>query len=308
MSKENEQVRRFGFAQFRFVVSAVLLLAAGLKAWQLGTAPLPPVVQGSMFTPLLELLNDRYFLMMVVVCEIFFALVLIVDLCRSWAWLLSLLGFAAFALVSLMKGLSGEASCGCFGTITINPWYTMVLDLVILAFLAVFRERIDWSFPPLNWKKVQTVLLIWFVLAGLALWGMLSLTQRTHATLGKETIGLDNRLAIDLEPERWLGKEFPLIERFSEPHEGEVLKQGEWTVLLIHTDCPKCKKMMRELEEKKIEKVAIVVVPFLTGERMPQMDFPAFWLDRRNGWYADTPCIVRLVNGVCVAVEEVIGE
>jgi hypothetical protein len=37
-------MRHFGFAQLRFVVAAILLLAAGLKAWQLATAPLPPVV------------------------------------------------------------------------------------------------------------------------------------------------------------------------------------------------------------------------------------------------------------------------
>jgi len=60
-------MKGLGFARFRFVPAAVLLIAAGLKAYQLSTAPLPPVVQGSVFTPLLELLNDRYFQMAVVV-------------------------------------------------------------------------------------------------------------------------------------------------------------------------------------------------------------------------------------------------
>jgi len=119
--KQTDKPRHFGFAQFRFVVAAILLLAAGLKAYQLATAPLPPVVQDSVFTPLFELLNDRYLLMAVVVGEILFALILIADIWRQWAWLLSLLGFSAFALVSLMKGVSGESSCGCFGTVTINP-------------------------------------------------------------------------------------------------------------------------------------------------------------------------------------------
>ena len=76
------KIERFGFTQFRFVVAAILLLAAGLKAWQLSTAPLPPVVQGSVFTPLLELLNDRYFLMAVIVGEILFVLVLIAGIWR----------------------------------------------------------------------------------------------------------------------------------------------------------------------------------------------------------------------------------
>lgn len=61
MTAMSERTPRFGFAQFRFVVAAILLLAAGLKAHQLATVPLPPVVQGSVFTSLLELLNDRFF-------------------------------------------------------------------------------------------------------------------------------------------------------------------------------------------------------------------------------------------------------
>jgi hypothetical protein len=88
----------FSFARFRFVMAAILLLAAGLKAYQLATAPLPPVVKDSLFTPLLELLNNRSLLMLVVVGEILFALVLIADLWRSWTQLLSLLGFTAFTL------------------------------------------------------------------------------------------------------------------------------------------------------------------------------------------------------------------
>ncbi|MCL2305784.1 MAG: hypothetical protein FWC43_10615, partial [Planctomycetaceae bacterium] len=138
--------QHFGFAQFRFVVAAILLLAAGLKAYQLATAPLTPVVQGSIFTPWLELFNDRYFLMVVVVGEILFALVLIAGIWRQWMWLLSLLGFTAFMLVSLIKGLSGESSCGCWGTITVSPWITVGFDLAIVILLTIFRERIDWTF------------------------------------------------------------------------------------------------------------------------------------------------------------------
>ena len=60
MSEDNKKAKSFGFTRFRFVVAAILLIAAGLKAYQLAAIPLPPVVQGSMFTPLLELLNNRY--------------------------------------------------------------------------------------------------------------------------------------------------------------------------------------------------------------------------------------------------------
>ena len=81
--------------------------------------------------------------MAVVISEILFALILISGLWRSWIWLLSLLGFTAFTLVSVMKAISGESSCGCFGTITVNPWLTATFDATIVGLLLVFRERID---------------------------------------------------------------------------------------------------------------------------------------------------------------------
>jgi len=304
MNEETETVKRFGFAQFRFVVAAILLLAAGLKAYQLATAPLPPVVQSSVFTPLLELLNDRNFQILVVVGEILFALVLIAGIALQYTWLLSLLGFSIFTLVSLMKGLSGEASCGCFGTITVNPWITMVFDLVIVCCLTVFRERLDWSFPPLDRKKILAVLVAWFVLAGPALFFMLSLKQQPHATLGTQFTAPDGTRMILLEPDTWIGKEFPLISQFVEPEGSEILLSGTWQVLLVQPDCRDCEQMMEELEERKPENVAIVVIPSGSGKKILQTSFPTFVLDRQNGWFASTPCVVKLDAGVCVAIEK----
>jgi len=295
------------------VVAAILLLAAGLKAYQLATAPLPPVVQGSMFTPLLELLNDRYFQMLVVVGEILFALVLIAGIWLQWTWLLSLLGFSVFTLVSLMKGLSGETSCGCFGMVTVNPWITMVFDLVIVACLAVFRERFDWTrlnlaLSSLDRKKVLAVLVAWLVLAGPAFFFMLSLKQQPHATLGTEFTGPDGRSMILLEPETWIDKEFPLISRFVESEGAEVLLTGTWSVLLVQPDCSDCAQMLEELDAKKPENVAIVVIPSGSGKKVLQTPFSTFVLDMKNGWFVTTPVVVRLVDGVCVEIGKEMAE
>jgi len=306
MNEETKSAKRFGFTQFRFVVAAILLLAAGLKAYQLATAPLPPVVQGSVFTPMLELLNDRYFQMAVVVGEILFALILIAGLWLQYTWLLSLLGFSVFTLVSLMKGLSGETSCGCFGTVTVNPWITMVFDMVIVACLVVFRERLDWSFPPLDRKKVLAVLVAWLVLAGPALLFMLSLKSQPHATLGTQFTAPDGRVMILLEPEKWIGKEFPLISRFVEPEGSEVLLTGTWQVLLVQPDCSECHQKMTELESHtpRPENVAIVVIPSRSGDKILQTSFPTFVLDRKNDWFVTTPVVVKLVDGICVEIGE----
>ena len=306
MNEDNEKTKRFGFTQFRFVVAGILFLAAGLKAYQLSTAPLPPVVQGCVFTPLLELLNDRYFLMAVVVGEILFALVLVAGIVLQYTWLLSILGFSAFMLVSMMKGLSGESSCGCFGTITVNPWYTMCFDLVIVVCLVMFRLQKSGAAqaPRLENKKLLSVLIVWLVLAGLALFGMFSLKQQPHTTLGTEFVGADGKKMILLEPETWIGKEFSLISRFIEPEDAEMLMESTWNVLLIHTDCPKCREMMADLESRKVENIAIVVIPSRSNEKAPDTAFPVFWLDSLNDWFVETPCTIKLLEGNCVAVGE----
>ncbi len=300
--------QRFNFAQFRFIVATILLLAAGLKAYQLATAPLPPVIQGSLFTPLLELFNHRYLLMVVVVGEILFSFILIADLWRQWVWLASLLCFSGFTLVSLMKGLSGESSCGCFGTITVNPWITAVFDLAVVGLLAVFRERFDWTFLPVDRRKLAVVLIAWLVLAMPTLFVMLSLKQLPHATLGTEFTGPDGKQMILLEPETWIGKELPLVSYFVEPHDGDSLKHGEWEVLLIHTDCPKCLQMMADLEARNAESIAIIVVPSSPSDTVPQTSFPLFRLNNRNEWFGMTPCVLKLFDGICTATGDSIIE
>ncbi|MCL2709284.1 MAG: hypothetical protein FWE95_00250 [Planctomycetaceae bacterium] len=294
-------MKRFGFAQFRFVVAGVLLIAAGLKAYQLATVPLPPVVQGSVFTPLLELLNDRYFQMAVVIGEILFALVLVAGIYLQYSWLLSILSFSVFTLVSLMKALSGETSCGCFGTVTVNPWITAAFDAVIVGLLVIFRERLDWTFPPLDRKKVLAVLVAWLVLAGPALFFMLSLQQR-QAVLGTEYITADGKKVISLAPRMWIDKEFPLVSRFVEPEGSDILLTGTWHVVLISPNCSDCEQMMNRLEERMPENVVLVVVPSRRSEKVPPTPFPKFVLDRQNGWYAVTPVVVKLVDGICVEI------
>lgn len=302
MSEESEKVIRFGFAQFRFVIAAILLFAAGLKAYQLATAPLPPVVHGSVFTPLLELLNDRYFLMATVVGEILFALVLIAGVWLQWTWLLSLLGFSTFTLVSLVKSVSGEVSCGCFGAVTVNPWITAAFDAIMVGLLVMVRERLGWSFPPLERKKVLAVLVAWIVLGGLALFFMLSLKSQPHAMLGTEFTTPDGRKMISLEPETWIGKEFPLISRFIRPEGSEILQTGTWNVLLVQSDCSDCREIMKDLEEKKPDNVAIVVIPSRSSEKALHTSFPTFELDRQNGWFVETPCVVKLSDGICIEI------
>jgi Protein of unknown function (DUF1573) len=55
------------------------------------------------------------------------------------SWLMASVVFVCFAVVSASQGLIGQTSCGCFGRLTVNPWQAFVLDLVVLAALAIGR-------------------------------------------------------------------------------------------------------------------------------------------------------------------------
>lgn len=57
------------------------------------------------------------------------------------AWSAACLVFTSFAIVSATQGLIGQASCGCFGRVALNPWYAFGLDIGTLVALAA-------SLPP----------------------------------------------------------------------------------------------------------------------------------------------------------------
>jgi hypothetical protein len=290
----------------RYLVALVLFAAAGLKAYQLATGPLPPPVHGSFFTPLLDLLNHRSLMMFVVEMELLFTLVLVFGICQSWSWLLALLGFTAFTLVSLIKGLSGESSCGCFGILTVNPWITASFDMVIVILLLIFREPLPKKFQLIaeDRKYLKITLAIWIFLSVPVLAAMLSLQIRTHATLGTETTTVDGQKAIQLQPSKWLGKNFPLFDRLATQADYEFLKQGNWTVILTHAECPKCRSLLADLQKEAADHVAVIEVPEYNSGQSPPTSFPFFKLDTENAWFVDTPCIIRLSDGLCADVKE----
>jgi hypothetical protein len=49
--------------------------------------------------------------------------------------------FGILTGVSLYLAVEGQASCGCFGKVEVSPWWTLALDVGILAILLVSRPR-----------------------------------------------------------------------------------------------------------------------------------------------------------------------
>ncbi|GHT23043.1 hypothetical protein FACS189419_06450 [Planctomycetales bacterium] len=62
----------------------------------------------------------------------FFGIWLLFGLLPKLTWLATTALFLLFALVSFYKAISGETSCGCFGNVTVNSWFTMTFDIFIV--------------------------------------------------------------------------------------------------------------------------------------------------------------------------------
>ncbi|MDR1964229.1 MAG: hypothetical protein LBQ50_10655 [Planctomycetaceae bacterium] len=300
--------QRIGFLQFRFIVALILLVAAGLKAYQLATVPLPPVIQGSFFTPLLDLINNRYWLMIVILGEILFGLILIAGIGHQWTWLLSILTFSIFTLISLMKGLSGEGSCGCFGSVTVNPWITTVFDTTIVVLLGIFREPLmfDFKLSGNEKRKLIVALFVWFILTVPILWAMLSFKEQIHATLGTEFLGANGTTTIMLEPEKWIGKEFPLWDYVDE--KAGVLKQGDWIIIIGRKQCEECQKLIEKLGTKNTIPLALLELDDGMADTNKHELYPSVsiqgMLKIEDNWVILTPCLIQCRNGICIAVDE----
>jgi len=95
----------------RLLVAATLLTASVLKAHQLLTEPI--LGKG--------LLYSRGVLIGLVELEFCFGMWLLTGRAAQLAWRIATVCFAVFACVSAHKAIGGEASCGCFGRLEVNP-------------------------------------------------------------------------------------------------------------------------------------------------------------------------------------------
>jgi hypothetical protein len=220
---------RSGYDVLRIIMAIVLLVAATLKTYELATRP----VLGN------SLLDSRWLLMAVVEFEFFFGLWLLAGHNPKPTWAAVLALFCLFTSISLYKALAGYASCGCFGPISVNPWYTATLDTAIVISLLFWRPNSQESLFAINFKRLPVqfakVLAVWPILAIPAGYVMGSYTDTTLSEAG-EIIG-DGKIVV-LEPEKWIGKRFPLLNYIDI---GDKLANGLWLVLLHKHSCSVCR-------------------------------------------------------------------
>ena len=286
-----------GYVVVRMILGGILLVAAALKGYQLATEP----------TAEIGLMTSRWFLIGAVEVEVLLGMCLVSGLVVRSSWLISLGCFALFSCISLYKALSGEASCGCFGSVQVNPWYTLSLD--VAAVVALLRWRPALSAPaesagerrPVSHYAI--VLGVWLVVGMAAGWQM---ARFEAVTVSDEGDFLGDGEIVVLEPEKWVGKRFPLL-----PHIdiGDRLTEGGWVVLLYHHDCPQCREVLPEYEQMAQsdsgEGVALIEVPPFGayGSLASHGSAQRGRLQETKDWFVQTPTELRLDGGLVTAVQ-----
>jgi hypothetical protein len=290
--------RKSGYDVLRLALGVLLLTTAGLKAYQLATEP---VLGGT-------LLESRWFLIFVVEFELFFGLWLLSGLLAKSTWAAALGCFSLFTCVSLYKALSGHASCGCFGKVAVNPWITATFDFCLVFSLLYFRPRGQHSRFHIRLKplpvRLAGVLAIWLSLAVPA---ALAIGVFAPTTLSDAGSIIGGGKIVVLEPEKWSGKRFPLLDYIDI---GKRLKDDEWLVILYHHDCPACQKLLNNLDDTVnrmgCSLVALVEMPPYGGENNGSPRIEHFlWgrLDSSRDWFVEAPVAIKLDRGRVVGTE-----
>lgn len=119
------------FDVVRIVLGAVLVTAAALKGYTVGSAP---ILWGA-------LLNNPVFLLALIEWELFLGLWLLVGFRPRILRPVALVWFVMLLGVSLSQAASGVRSCACFGFVEVTPWLTAGFDLAAVAALWLVRPQ-----------------------------------------------------------------------------------------------------------------------------------------------------------------------
>jgi len=277
--------------RLRVVLALLLLAAAVLKCQQLATSP----VEG------IGLLSSRWMLIAVVEFELFFGVWLLVGLWSKQTWRMTVGMFALFGFIGLFTAFSGATTCGCFGTLSGTPWFTVVLDSVVVLCLLRWRPESTQRLSGLK-RRLAVLCVVWATVATASLTAM-GVYSPSHLSKNGNILG--NSPVVALEPHEWIGKRLPLLSYCDISHD---LSRGLWIVLLYNHSCSACRETLAEHEDAVEQLRRTANFP-----KMAVLDLPPYdvtlgakkresWrygrLTNTRQWSSSGPIVVLLHEGV----------
>lgn len=281
-------------AMLNQMIGALLLIAASLKGYDLLNAYQPPAYW----------FGNRWFQLAAVEIEILVGFWLLSQVYQNLAIRITRILFLVFVCFALYKALTGAASCGCFGRLHINPWYTVSLDLGVFALLQITKlidtKQIDQK-QALH-KRVR----LWTV-GGLAMASCLFVLLMAWQTR-PQIHDADDLLPkagslVVLDSERWIGKKFPLLNQIDI---GDAkLDHGSWVIVMYHADCLTCQKAIPRYIARSMrssgesQQLALVEIPPYAKTSLVNAAFPGTLgrLRETHEWFAQTPLALYLEDG-----------
>ncbi len=185
---------------FCIAVGAILLLSAALKSWQYLQSPIPPY----------ELQHFPGLEPVLIAWETFFGLWLISGALPIASRRVAIGCFSVFGCYALYEAVSGRTSCGCFGQVHVNPWYTFILDVSLVLMLTFVGKHGTGNAEPSRWAQKK-----WPVAATAAVGLAVGFAAAmVHPKVVSAANGLATAHAgklVILEPDHWLGHRLPVL-------------------------------------------------------------------------------------------------
>ena len=216
-------------------------------------------------------------------------------------WLAATACFAFFSGLTLWRALDGQASCGCFGTVHVNPWITLwAIDIPATVLLLILSPKPLWVFNPIYWltpwphwrRIVATAMVI----------GAIVIPPTVILAMREVPVETENY--IRMEPERWIDTDLPISDYIDI---SPAINQGDWVVFFYHHDCPDCQAALPEYRafaeqfvgNEDFLRFAFIAIPPVFAEQVPASDaYRIGCLSDEKTWYVQTPVVVMVSDGV----------
>jgi hypothetical protein len=268
----------------RIPVAMLLLIAVGLKSWYFHTSP------GST-----ESTASRAIWIVVLFVEFSTAIAIILEFRAPLVRILSGGLFIVFTIFNLAQWIFGETHCRCLGSLELHPGIMVVID--VLALICLFVWRPLRSIANRHFDGHVLTLMGSLYIAFLAI--ILGAVSQMFGDRDEDGLLRIGRNSIVVDSTNWNGKRFPLLAFIDNRN---AIERGTWEIVVVHSDCPKCRDLLSSLEKVGEEK-AVAVIEIPSAPRFPPQfarSWPWFRLDDSITWYVETPSHFRLENGIVV--------
>lgn len=299
-----------------YIAGSFLIVAGILKVHQLLTEPI--ISEGFW--------ESWAFFVIQIPLELGLGIWLLCGLFRKAAWLLSVIAFGGFIVVTFYETYTGAESCGCFGTVSVDPWITLYfIDVPIFVLLLIFHPKNEKLLPP-PWPFAEhffgVALPTFLILATIVpvlffnrverkeIWKVNDPIAQNNSRQGSTHLPDTNEITPDANQEQikvLLKKEWAMLKHIDI---ADSLRTGNKVVLFYHCDCPDCREAIPVYEqynylyaENDLLFAFIEIPPYCPEEENP---LPADTtcitgkLDTSTKWLIQTPLVVIIADSLFV--------